>query len=75
MTTMDISFRYAGSLNGVQIQALARLFDVYGIRKLRIEESERTLAVEYDATRMDAERIEALVRGCGVAPLPERTTR
>lgn len=69
MTTMDISFRYAGGLDEAKLRALARLSDVYGIRKLRIAEDERRLAIEYDATRMDAARVEALVRGCGVATM------
>ncbi|MGH9465988.1 MAG: hypothetical protein ACRD1Y_01410 [Terriglobales bacterium] len=69
MTTMDLTLRYADSLDESQLRALARLRDVYGIRQLRIEESARSLAIEYDATRMDAARVEALVRSCGVAPL------
>ncbi|MGH7108514.1 MAG: hypothetical protein ACRD0Y_10570 [Terriglobales bacterium] len=71
MTSMDIRFRYEGALDEVQIRALAKLSDVYGIRALRIDEAGSELALEYDATRMDAARVEALVRGCGVAPLPE----
>lgn len=70
MTTMDIAFAYAGSPSDDQLQALARLSDVYGIRKLRIDEAAHTLAIEYDATRMDSARVEALVRSCGLAPLP-----
>ncbi len=71
MTTMDIAFSYAGTLTDPQIQALSRLSDVYGIRKLRVDEAVGSLAIEYDATRMDSARVEALVRSCGVAPLPE----
>lgn len=71
MTSMDILFRYAGTLTGDQLQSLSRLADVYGIRRLRIDEAAGTLALEYDATRMDAARIEALVRACGVAALPD----
>lgn len=71
MTTMDIAFSYTGPLSDPQIQALSHLSDVYGIRKLRIDEAARTLAIEYDATRMDAARVEALIRSCGLAALPE----
>lgn len=71
MTTMDITFRIAANLSDAQIQALARLPGVYGIRKLHIDEAARSLTLEYDATRLDAARVEALVRACGVVPLPE----
>ncbi|MGH9487325.1 MAG: hypothetical protein ACRD04_07015 [Terriglobales bacterium] len=67
---MDIRFRYAGVLDEAQMRGLWGLSDVYGIRKLRLDESS-AIAIEYDATRMDAARVEALVRGCGIAPLPD----
>ncbi|HET9784404.1 MAG TPA: hypothetical protein VFP94_05515 [Terriglobales bacterium] len=69
MTTMDITYRYLGPLNEEQIQALSRLSDVYGIRALRVDESADAIAIEYDATRFNADRVAALVRGCGVTAL------
>ena len=69
MTAMDISYRYAGGLDDQQIRALSRLSDVYGIRALRVDEQAKRIAIEYDATRLDAARVAALVRGCGVAAI------
>lgn len=66
MTSMDVAYRYSDGLDADQIQALARLSDVYGIRGLRIDEANRRIAIEYDATRLDEPRVAALVRGCGV---------
>lgn len=70
MTSMDATYAYAGSLNPEQIRALARLSDVYGIRSLRIDEERRRIAIEYDATRLDEPRVQALIRGCAVEPEP-----
>lgn len=64
---MDIAYRYRGRLSEEQSRALARLSDVYGIRALRVDEAGGTIAIEYDATRLDAARVAALVRGCGIA--------
>lgn len=67
MTTMDISYRFSGDLDESQLRALAGLPDVYGIRALRLDEASGAIAIEYDATRLDAARVTALVRGCGIA--------
>lgn len=66
MTAMDVHYRFEGPLDANQIEALARVSDVYGIRKLRIDEDASTLAIEYDATRLTEPRVAALVRACGV---------
>lgn len=66
MTAMDVTFRYAGTLDAAQLESLARVSDVYGIRKLRIDEEAHVLAIEYDATRLTDARVEALIRGCAV---------
>jgi hypothetical protein len=67
MTAMDIRFRALAPLTTGQAESLARLSDVYGIRALRLDEAAGAIAVEYDATRLDAARVAALIRGCGVA--------
>jgi hypothetical protein len=39
---------------------------VYGIRRLRFNEAERTVRVEYDATRLNEETVAALLRRAGL---------
>lgn len=70
MTSMDATYTYSGTLNPEQIRSLAGLSDVYGIRSLRIDEERRRIALEYDATRLDAARVLNLVRGCAVEVEP-----
>ena len=70
MTAMDVTYSFEGPLDERQIQALAGHSDVYGIRKLSIDEDASTLAIEYDATRMNEARVAALVRACTVRLRP-----
>lgn len=66
MTSMDIAFRITQPLADDQLRALAALADVYGIRSLRVDETAGRIGIEYDATRLNAAQVGALVRGCGV---------
>ena len=47
-------------------QALARVSDVYGIRRIAFDRVARTLRVEYDATRLNAAVVTKLVREAGL---------
>jgi len=47
------------------MNAYGQLSDVYGIRKLRLQESDRTIRVEYDATRLNEAKVESLLRAAG----------
>ena len=58
--------------------ALGQMSDVYGIRRVRFDEEERTIRVEYDATRLNESTVEKVVAqrrlrrareiGIGIAP-------
>ena len=65
MTTVDVLFRYGAQPDENVMSAYGQLSDVYGIRKLRLEESERTIRVEYDATRLTEAKVEGLLRAAG----------
>jgi hypothetical protein len=66
MTTVDILYRYATPPSDAVTFALANTREVYGIRRLSFDRSERTLRVEYDATRLDAAAVTKLVRQAGL---------
>ena len=65
MTAVDVLFRYGMPPGETEMSALASLNDVYGIRRVRFNESERTLRVEYDATRLNEFTVEKLLRSAG----------
>lgn len=66
MTTVEILYRYADQPTEAALFALSKAREVYGIRKLEFDREARTLRVEYDATRLNAAMVTALVRGAGV---------
>jgi hypothetical protein len=65
MTAVEIMFRYGMPPGESQMNALGQLSDVYGIRCVRFNESERTIRVEYDATRLNEATVEGLLRQAG----------
>ena len=72
MTAVVVVFKYQGSLGIAQGQKLGASYTHLGIRKIAVNEKEQTIAVEYDATRMDANGVAALMRQLGV-PVAEAT--
>ncbi len=66
MTTVEILFRYATPPTEPVAVALAGTREVYGIRRLRFDQTARTLRVEYDATRLNAATVTQLVRQAGL---------
>ena len=67
MTTVEVLFRYALHPGEAAMSALGKLREVYGIRRIAVSEHERTIRVEYDATRLSAPAIGKLLRSSGIA--------
>src|SRR6516162_1453841 len=65
MTTVEILFRYGMPPDEKQMAALGLTSDVYGIRRILFNELERTIRVEYDATRLNEASVEKLLRSAG----------
>ena len=66
MTTVDVLYRYGTPPNERAIMALSRLREVYGIRRVEFREVEKTVRVEYDATRFSAPVVGGLLRRTGI---------
>jgi len=66
MTTVEILYRYTTPPTESMTFALAGTRDVYGIRRISIDQEKRTLRVEYDATRLNAATVTKLVRLTGL---------
>lgn len=82
-TNIDVQFRYTQHPTEDTMRAVADLYDVYGIRRVRLNQSERTVLVEYDATRLSAPNVFQLLRRAGLsvteqispfAPVPTSTS-
>jgi hypothetical protein len=67
MTTMEVSYRYENSLNEPIMRAIDSVREVYGIRKVRLNEKDRIARVEYDASRLKEPVVAGLLRKAGLA--------
>jgi len=65
MTAVEVLFRYGMPPGENAMRALGQMYDVYGIRRIQLNEKERTLRVEYDATRLNDATVEKLLRSAG----------
>jgi hypothetical protein len=66
MTTVEILYRYNTPPSESVSLALAGTRDVYGIRRIHVDQDARTLRVEYDATRLNTASVTKLVRLTGL---------
>ena len=77
MTQLDVLYRYDPPPSEAATLALSKVRDVYGVRKLELDEAAKTIRVEYDATRLTESVIHQLLRRAGlniVATIPMFTT-
>ena len=66
MTTVDVVFRYERTPSEAVVLGIARLREVYGIRRLEFLEAEKTVRVEYDSTRLTEPVVQQLLRRGGL---------
>ena len=74
MTQVDVIFRYGAAPTEAAALALARLREVYGVRGVVLHETEKTVRVEYDSTRLNEPVIHQLLRRAGL-DVTERVLR
>jgi hypothetical protein len=67
MTTMEVSYRYTNPPNEAIMRAIDNVREVYGIRKVSLNEQERIARVEYDASRLKEPTVVNLLRKAGLA--------
>ena len=66
MTQMEVAYRYAKALTEASMRATDSVREVYGIRRVRFEEKNRIVRVEYDASRFKEPVVAGLLREAGV---------
>ena len=66
MTQLDVLYRYGVPPTEPAVAAIARLREVYGVRKLEFNEAEKTVRIEYDATRLTEPVVLQLLRRAGL---------
>ncbi len=66
MTTVDVVYRYEAVPSERAVLAIARLREVYGIRRVEFRELEKTVCIEFDSTRLSESVIHQLLRRGGL---------
>jgi len=66
MTQLDVLYRYGAQPAERAVLALAKVRDVYGVRRMELDEAARTVRVEYDASRLTGAVIYQLLRRAGL---------
>jgi hypothetical protein len=66
MTQLDVVYRYGAQPTEAAALAIANLREVYGVRHLELREAEKTVRVEYDATRLTEPVVHQLLRRAGL---------
>jgi len=66
MTQLDVLYRYGNPPAERAILAISKVRDVYGVRRLQVDEAAKTVRVEYDASRLTGAVIHQLLRRAGL---------
>jgi len=66
MTQLDVKYQYGAAPTEAAMMALGQVRKVYGIRQVEVNEAEKTIRVEYDATRLTEPIVHQLLRRSGL---------
>ncbi|HKW16897.1 MAG TPA: hypothetical protein VJO35_05260 [Terriglobales bacterium] len=66
MTQMEVAYKYAGPPSESALRAVDNMREVYGIRRVSFNQQDRTVRVEYDASRFKEPVVANLLRRAGV---------
>jgi hypothetical protein len=66
MTLLDVVFKYGTPPGEKEMGALNNAWEVYGVRKIKFDEKEHTIRVEYDASRLNDGEIASILRRAGI---------
>jgi hypothetical protein len=66
MTQMEVVYRYGTAPGEAEMRALDNIREVYGVRGISFNEKERSVRVEFDASRFKEPVIAALLRQAGL---------
>ena len=65
-TNLDVLYRYELHPTEAAMIALGKVRGVYGIRKIVLDEKQKTMRVEFDFTRLNRSVVMELLRSAGI---------
>jgi acetolactate synthase small subunit len=66
MTYLEVVFPYSSIPGERELSAIDSMREVYGVRRVDFNEKERTVRVEFDASRLKQDAIAKLLRQAGI---------
>jgi hypothetical protein len=66
MTYLDVAFNYGAIPGESEMRGIDAMREVYGIRRVQFNAKERTVSVEFDASRMKQDAVAKLLRQAGI---------
>lgn len=66
MTYLDVVYNYGSLPDEKELRAIDSMREVYGIRRIRFNEKDRTVRVEFDASRLKQDAVAKLLRQAGI---------
>ena len=66
MTLLEVAYRYATPLTEGTMRAIDNVCEVYGVWRIRFDEKDRIVRVEFDASRFKEPVVAGLLRQAGV---------
>ena len=66
MTYLEVVFAYRSTPGERELCAIDTMREVYGVRRVQFNEKDRTVRVEFDASRLTQDAIAKLLRQAGI---------
>jgi hypothetical protein len=66
MTYLDVAYRYGLTPGEREMRAIDGMREVYGVLRVRFEEKEKTVRVQFDASRLKEDGVARLLRLAGI---------
>ncbi len=66
MTQLEVLYRYEQHPTEAAMIALGNAHEVYGMRRIKLDQEWKTIRVEYDATRLNKQVVYELLRRAGI---------
>lgn len=66
MTYLDVLFNYGALPGEPELRAIDAMREVYGIRSVQFNAKQRTVRVEFDASRLKQDAVAKMLRQAGI---------
>ncbi len=66
MTYLEVAYRYGAAPGERALQAIDGMREVYGVRKIVFHDKDRTVRVEFDASRLTEDAVAKMLRQAGI---------